>query len=62
MSHFCYAPLHDIAEVLIVNVVILFSNRPLSTLFEFVLTITKRQMSHLHARHYGNTEDRKLTF
>jgi hypothetical protein len=39
--HFCDPPFDNIAEVLIVNVVILFQDRPLRALFEFILTVTE---------------------
>jgi hypothetical protein len=37
------SPLDNVAEVLIVDVVVLFPNRPLSTFLEFVLTVTVQQ-------------------
>ena len=39
VSHFRYAPFNDVAEILIVDVVVLSSNRPLCTFLELVLTI-----------------------
>ena len=46
MPHFGDSPFDNIAEVFIVDVVVLFSNRPLSTFLEFVLTIAAPKMSH----------------
>ena len=40
MSHFRYAPFNNVAKILVVDVVVLSSNRPLSTLLELVLTIS----------------------
>lgn len=40
MAHLGNTPLHDVAEVFIVDVVVLFPNRPLSTFLEFILPIS----------------------
>lgn len=42
VSHLRDSPLDNITEVLVVDVVVLFPNRPLSTFLEFVLTVTVR--------------------
>ena len=39
--HFCYAPLDDIAEMLVVDIVVLLANGSLRTILEFVLTVAK---------------------
>ena len=51
MPHLCDSPLDHVAEVLIVDVVVLFPNRPLSPFFEFVLTVTVQEG---HSERYGN--------
>jgi hypothetical protein len=61
MPHLRDSPLDNVAEVLIVDVVVLFPNRPLSTFFEFVLTVTVDESdtynSHLYRvdRHFDQT-------
>jgi hypothetical protein len=42
VPHLRNSPFHDVAEMFIVDVVVLLSNRPLSTFLEFVLTVTAR--------------------
>lgn len=43
MPHFCNPPFYDVAKVLIVDVVVLFSNRPLRAFFQFILPITVKR-------------------
>jgi len=40
MPHLRDSPLNNVAEILVVDVVVLFPNRPLSTFLEFILTVT----------------------
>ena len=39
--HFCYAPLDDIAEMLVVDIIVLLANGSLSTILEFVLAVAR---------------------
>ena len=43
VPHLRDSPLNNVTEVLIVDVVVLFPNRPLSAFFEFVLTVTVQE-------------------
>lgn len=40
VTHPSYAPLDDIAEVLVVDVVVLLSDRPLGTFLQLILPVT----------------------
>lgn len=43
LPHLGHTPFYDVAKVLVVDVVVLFSNRPLCAFFEFVLSIAARR-------------------
>lgn len=47
MPHFRNPPFYDIAKVLIVDVVVLFPNRPLRAFFQLVLPITAKKGKHV---------------
>jgi len=40
MPHFCYPPFDNVAKVLVINVVILLSDTPLSAFLQLILSVT----------------------
>jgi hypothetical protein len=49
-SHFGDTPFDDVAKVLVVDVVVLLPNRPLSAFLEFILTISECGFSEVNMK------------